>query len=126
MRVYLVMEYDRDDALVLRGVFEFEKIARQAVAAGLGTEVKAWEIEEFVPERVTLWTVTASLADGQQVPHGRQVWPVDLEDSRIDELRTLGPGPNRWIMNSLDRERAVAAVTEALVARRSELGVPNA
>jgi hypothetical protein len=125
MRVYLVIEYDRDDAEVTRGVFEFENIARQAVAAGLGTEVQPWDIEEFVPERVTVYAAVAHLDQGVVELPEAKVWPRDLPGYLLDELRTVTTG-KRWICRSLDREKAVTAVTEALAARRRELGVPNA
>jgi hypothetical protein len=106
-------------------VFADEDVANAARDAGLGTEVEPWEVEESVPGPVTVYGAVAHLERGVDEMLAVKAWPIDLPNHQLDELRMLASG-KRWVCRSLDREKAVAAVTEALAARRRELGVPNA
>lgn len=126
MKVYLVSKGEYDDYDVL-AAFGVEAVANRAVSTGFGERVESLDVLDEVPERMTVWQVSASLSSGVHEPVDYQRWGNDLADLHLDLVNADIPvGATSWSVRSLDREKAVAAVTEALAARRAELGVPNA
>lgn len=123
MKVYLVYDDGDDGGIRVRGVFTDETVAERAREAGLGEGVEELPVLDEVPARVRVWQVSASVNMGVREPFALDRWETDLDDLRLDEL--IATGSDHWLYRSLDREKAVAAVTGALAARRRELGVPG-